>query len=58
LGPNRATALHSQASADRSSGSALAWLCNAVARFGHNPTATRARDMVMAADADRQVPDG
>lgn len=38
--------------------SALAWLCNAVTRFGHNPTATRAREVTMAADAVRRAPAG
>ena len=38
--------------------SALAWLCNAVSRFASNPTATHAREMVMAADTVRRVPAG
>ena len=50
--------LHRDAATDPELRSALAWLCNAVARFGHNPTATRAREVVMAADAVRRVPTG
>lgn len=50
--------LHRDAATDPDLRSALAWLCNAVTRFGHNPTATRAREVVMAADAVRRVPAG
>jgi hypothetical protein len=50
--------LHRDAATEPDLRSALAWLCNAVARFGNNPTATRAREVVLAADAVRQVPAG
>lgn len=48
--------LHRDAATDPELRSALAWLCNAVARFGNQPTATRAREVMMAADAVRQLP--
>ncbi|OBF68270.1 hypothetical protein A5753_23000 [Mycobacterium sp. 852002-51971_SCH5477799-a] len=50
--------LHRDAATDPDLRSALAWLCNAVTRFGHNPTATHAREVMMAADAVRRVPAG
>ncbi|OBH63979.1 hypothetical protein [Mycobacterium sp. E2479] len=50
--------LHRDAATDPELRSALAWLCNAVSRFGRNPTATHAREVVMAADAVRRVPGG
>jgi hypothetical protein len=50
--------LHRDAATDPELRSALAWLCNAVSRFGNNPTATHAREVVMAADTVRRVPAG
>lgn len=50
--------LHRDAATDPELRSALAWLCNAVSRFASNPTATHAREMVMAADTVRRVPAG
>lgn len=50
--------LHRDAATDPELRSALAWLCNAVTRFGNNPTATRAREVMMAADAVRRLPAG
>ena len=50
--------LHRDAATDAELRSALAWLCNAVTRFGHNPTATHAREVVMATDAVRRLPAG
>lgn len=50
--------LHRDASADAELRSALAWLCNAVTRFGRNPTPAHTREVMMAADAVRQVSAG
>ncbi len=50
--------LHRDAATDPELRSALVWLCNAVSRFGHSPTAAHAREVVMAADAVRRVPAG
>lgn len=50
--------LHRDAATDAELRSALAWLCNAVTRFGRNPSATHAREVVMAADAVRRAPAG
>ncbi|WP_245843236.1 hypothetical protein [Mycolicibacterium vulneris] len=50
--------LHRDAATDAELRSALAWLCNAVTRFGNNPTATHAREVMMAADAVRRTPAG
>ncbi|WP_208611905.1 hypothetical protein [Mycobacterium paraffinicum] len=40
---------HRDASPDAEVRSALAWLCNAVARFSHEPTAARGREVSLAA---------
>jgi hypothetical protein len=50
--------LHRDATTDAELRSALAWLCNAVTRFGNNPTATHVREVMMAADAVRRAPAG
>ncbi|OBI96912.1 hypothetical protein A5625_06450 [Mycobacterium sp. 1465703.0] len=50
--------LHRDATTDAELRSALAWLCNAVTRFGRNPTATHVREVMMAADAVRRAPAG
>ncbi|OBI39007.1 hypothetical protein A5708_04390 [Mycobacterium colombiense] len=50
--------LHRDAATDAELRSALAWLCNAVTRFGRNPSATHAREVMMAADAVRRAPTG
>ncbi|OMC29062.1 hypothetical protein A5739_16385 [Mycobacterium colombiense] len=50
--------LHRDAATDAELRSALAWLCNAVTRFGHNPTGTHVREVMMAADAVRRAPGG
>ena len=50
--------LHRDAATDPELRSALAWLCNAVSRFGNNPTAAHGREVVMAADAVRRAPAG
>ena len=48
--------LHRDATPDPDARSALAWLCNSVSRFVRNPTASHARQVVMAADAVKRVP--
>ncbi|WP_231986614.1 hypothetical protein [Mycobacterium sp. 852002-40037_SCH5390672] len=50
--------LHRDATTDLELRSALAWLCNAVLRFGRTPNPAHAREVVMAADAVRRVPAG
>jgi len=47
--------LHRDATPDHDVQSALAWLCNALSRFVHNPTAAHAREMAIAADAVKRV---
>jgi hypothetical protein len=47
--------LHRDAAPDPDAQSALAWLCNALSRFVRNPTAARAREMAIAADAVKRV---
>jgi hypothetical protein len=48
--------LHRDATPDPDARSALAWLCNSVSRFVRNPTASHARQVIMAADAVKRVP--
>lgn len=48
-------ALHRDAATEAELRSALAWLCNAVSRFGRNPSAPHAREVMLAADAVRRV---
>lgn len=50
--------LHRDAATDAELRSALAWLCNAVTRFGHNPSPAHAREVMLAADAVRRAPAG
>ena len=47
---------HRDATPDPDLRSALAWLCNAVSRFVQNPTATHAREVVIATDTVKRVP--
>jgi hypothetical protein len=50
--------LHRDGATDPALRSALAWLCNAVSRFLHTPTAPHAREVMLAADAVKRVPAG
>jgi hypothetical protein len=50
--------LHRDAATEPELRSALAWLCNAVSRFGRNPSAPHAREVMLAADAVRRAPAG
>ncbi|WP_196771498.1 hypothetical protein [Mycobacterium intracellulare] len=47
--------LHRDDATDPELRSALAWLCNAVSRFGRNPSAPHAREVMLAADAVRRA---
>lgn len=47
--------LHRDAATEPELRSALAWLCNAVSRFGRNPSAPHAREVMLAADAVRRA---
>lgn len=49
---------HRDATTEPELRSALAWLCNAVSRFGHNPSAPHAREVMLAADAVKRAPTG
>jgi hypothetical protein len=48
--------LHRDTTPDPDARSALAWLCNAVSRFVRNPTAARAREVMMAAEVVKRIP--
>lgn len=47
--------LHRDAATEPELRSALAWLCNAVSRFGRNPSAPHAREVMLAADAVKRA---
>lgn len=47
--------LHRDTATEPELRSALAWLCNAVSRFGDNPSAPHAREVMLAADAARRA---
>lgn len=49
---------HRDATTEPELRSALAWLCNAVSRFGRNPSAPHAREVMLAADAVKRAPTG
>lgn len=47
--------LHRDAATEPELRSALAWLCNAVSRFGRNSSAPHAREVMLAADAVKRA---
>jgi hypothetical protein len=47
--------LHRDAAADPDLQSALVWLCNAQTRMVNNPTTAHSREVLIAADAVKQV---
>jgi hypothetical protein len=47
--------LHRDTTPDADLRSALTWLCNAQSRIASNPTAAHSREVLIAADAVRQI---